>query len=90
MREVDLAEWEKGEIQKTQVALGGSCSCRHGSALEHPNFSESHKSLQTLGFRLQDLGSRVGGEPTFLKGSWDLVTRVINTVSILIITYSPT
>ena len=55
-----------------------------------PNFSESHKSLQNLGFRLQDFGSRVGGEPTFLKGSWDLVTRVINTVSILIITYSPT
>ena len=28
-------------------------------------------------------------EATLLKGSWDLVTRVINTVAVLINTYNP-
>ena len=35
--------------------------------------------LRRVGFRVEGL----------LKGSWDLVTRVINKVTILIITYNP-
>ena len=35
------------------------------------------------------LGFRVPFRDLYLKGSWDLVTRVINKVTILIITYNP-
>ena len=47
--------------------------------------------VKGLGFRqsapgLGGLGFRVG---TLLKGSWDLITRVINQVTIPIIAYNP-
>ena len=41
-------------------------------------------TLRVDGFRVS--GVRVSG---VLKGSWDLVTRIINKVTILISTYNP-
>ena len=50
---------------------------------------------RVTGFRVSDSfmgtirASRVSFMDTILKGSWDLVTRVITKVTILIITYNP-
>ena len=62
-------------------------SCSRAAAIEPRDQKHQRKAIPRIR-TAETVGAGLGCGRT-LKGSWDLVTRVINKVTILIITYNP-